>query len=669
MPRRALLSASLLLFIGWTATIMAQEPLFPKPEVIKDNVDFWIKVYAVYPSEKVIIHDADNLGTIYEVIDFYKPGEEERMTYRQLWRRVEDVKREYRYILLNLAAGKLDPSRLSEREQRAVNYFGRETDTARIRRAAYNVRGQQGLQDRFLLGLQRSGLYRDAIEATFLEHGLPEELIMLPHVESSFNYQAYSKMGAAGLWQFTRSTGRAYLAINYEVDDRLDPIRATEAAAKLLRHNYDQLGTWPLAITAYNHGLNGMKRARAQLGTDFNRIYRDYRSRTFGFASRNFYAEFLAALEVAANYTKYFGPVAFHRPAEFVEINNQAYITVNTLIETFDLDLSEFRDLNPALRPPVLNSERRIPRGYPIRVPQKEGVDIRRVSAQIDPNLKFEEQVKSEFYQVRRGDNLTTVAARLRVSPSRLAEYNSLNNQRRIYAGQILKVPPAEAQLLASAETVSRPALPAKEEAPAPAPVVEAPPATDGAAIETPVNLVERERIATLDLPVPPPANRDEPAPVTAEPSATHVETPPTSEWILVEAEETLGHYASWLSVSTQRLRELNGLRYAQEMHVGQRIRLSFQNVSAEEFHRRRLEFQRSIEEDFFSTYRVDTTQTHIVGRGQNIWMICNDIYQLPMWLVAKYNTDRDLTRLQTGEQLVIPVVSPTNPGATPEPQ
>jgi len=136
-----------------------------------------------------------------------------------------------------------------------------------------------------------------------------------------------------------------------------------------------------------------------------------------------------------------------------------------------------------------------------------------------------------------------------------------------------------------------------------------------------------------------------------------------------VEAEETLGHYASWLSVSTQRLRELNGLRYAQEMHVGQRIRLSFQNVSAEEFHRRRLEFQRSIEEDFFSTYRVDTTQTHIVGRGQNIWMICNDIYQLPMWLVAKYNTDRDLTRLQTGEQLVIPVVSPTNPGATPEPQ
>jgi membrane-bound lytic murein transglycosylase D len=111
-------------------------------------------------------------------------------------------------------------------------------------------------------------------------------------------------------------------------------------------------------------------------------------------------------------------------------------------------------------------------------------------------------------------------------------------------------------------------------------------------------------------------------------------------------------------------------LRYAEEIQIGQRIRLAFQKVSSEEFHRRRLEFQRSLEEDFYSTYRVDTTQTHIVTRGQNIWMICNDIYQVPMWLVVKYNTDRDLNRLNKGDQLVIPVVSPINPTTVPtEPQ
>lgn len=661
-------SVFFLLTLGGTVSATAQETLFPVPEAIKKNVEFWKKVYAVYPSHKVLIHDTDDLGIIYEAIDLYKPGEDDKLTYRQQWRKVEEVKREYRLILLNLAYGRLNPNQTNDRERRILNFFGRETRVERLRRAAYNVRGQQGLQDRFLLGLKRSGLYRDAIEATFLEHGLPQELIILPHVESSFNYQAYSKLGAAGIWQFTRATGRRYLTINYDVDDRLDPIRSTEAAAELLKHNYDELGSWPLAITAYNHGLNGMKRAKAQCGEDFDKIYNEYRSRSFGFASRNFYAEFLAALEVASNYQNHFGVVEFHEPAEFVTIDNQSYLTVNTLLETFDLEMSEFRDFNPALRPPVLNSQRRIPRGYPIRLPKKEGVDIRTLYARIDPNLQYEEQVKSEFYQVRRGDNLAVIARRLRVSESRLAEYNNLFNAHRIYAGQILKIPPTGEQLLASAGPARAPEV-AKENVTAPIAMAEAPITSDAANPDTPVNLVERERILTLDLPAPQPVVTEESRRAAAASEFSRTALPVPSEWIRVEAEETLGHYATWLEVPTQRLRELNGLRYAEEIHIGQRIRLSFQKVSAEEFHRRRLEYLRSLEEDFFSTYRVDTTQTHIVGRGQNIWVICNDIYQLPMWLVAKYNADRDLNRLQTGDQLVIPVVSPTNPTTAPNQQ
>jgi membrane-bound lytic murein transglycosylase D len=651
-----------------TTSALAQRELFPLPSAIKNNVEFWKKVYAVYPSNKVLIHDTDDLSIIYEVIDLYTPGVDDQLSYREQWRKVEDVKRAYRLVLLNMASGKIDPARASERERRALEIFGREHDGARIRRAAYNVRGQQGLRDRFLLGLQRSGLYRDAIAAIFLEHGLPEELIMLPHVESSFNYQAYSKLGAAGMWQFTRSTGRLYLTINYDVDDRLDPIRSTAAAAKLLKHNYDVLRSWPLAITAYNHGPNGMKRAKALHGGDFNEIYNEYRSRTFGFASKNFYAEFLAALDVATNHQKYFGRVDFHAPTEFVTFENQSYMTVNTLLETFNMDRDEFREFNPALRPPVLNSQRRIPRGYPIRLPKKPGVDMYAAYASIDPHLKYTDQVKSEFYQVRRGDNLASIARRFGVSQNRLVEYNNLSSAQRIYAGEVLKIPPTDAQLLASTESLARSATAKKAEpiqmtSSTTMAIAEAPVVSDASPPEAAIDLVESERILTLDLPVPQPVVKEEKRPpVIVEETAE--ELPIESEWLLVEAEETLGHYATWLEVPTQRLREINGLRYAQEIQIGQRIRLTFQRVSAREFYHRRLEYRRSIEEDFFTTFKVDTTQVHTVARGQNIWMICNDIYQLPMWLIVKYNSDRDLTRLNMGDQLVIPVVSPANPDA-----
>ncbi len=102
---------------------------------------------------------------------------------------------------------------------------------------------------------------------------------------------AYSKFGAAGIWQFTRSTGRRYMEVGYVLDERRDPIRATHAAAQLLKENYEKLGSWPLAITAYNHGAAGMARARQKHG-DYPAIFKSYRSRTFKFASRNFYSEF-----------------------------------------------------------------------------------------------------------------------------------------------------------------------------------------------------------------------------------------------------------------------------------------------------------------------------------------------------------------------------------------
>src|SRR5207237_4490387 len=132
------------------------------------------------------------------------------------------------------------------------------------------------------------------------------EIALLPLVESSFENRARSNAGAAGIWQFTRGTGRLYLNVNRKLDERLDPARATWAAARLLHDNYNALGSWPLAITAYNHGRAGMQRAQNEIGSELTSIIERYDGPLFGYASMNFYSEFVAAVEVYVNYRQYF---------------------------------------------------------------------------------------------------------------------------------------------------------------------------------------------------------------------------------------------------------------------------------------------------------------------------------------------------------------------------
>ena len=665
--------------------------LFPVPEVLKPNIEFWKNVYATYSSDEVIIHDAEDLDIVYMVVRFSDLFDNpDKVSERRKWKRIEKIKKELKTKLYRLANKLARRQRLTPEEQEIVKLFGDRATPSRLRRAARNIRGQQGMKEKFHEGLERSGLYFDRISAIFNRYGLPKELIMLPHVESSFNYKAYSKYGAAGIWQFTRSTGRLFLKINYDVDERLDPILSTEAAAKLLKRNYSELKSWPLAITAYNHGLYGMKRAKRKFGDDIGKIVRHYKSRTFGFASRNFYAEFIAALEVATAYENYFGDVKFHRPMEYVSFKTEKYYPVKTILKTFNLTLEEFQRFNPALRPPVLRGQRRIPKGYVLRIPDRPQVDEKKLWASISPNEVYDTQVFSQWYKVRYGDNLSGIARRFGVPVSLLMEYNNLKNAHRIYAGQILKIPErvgagrkrarrepvlAAAEPKTPSQAVSRPETPQpRSPEPAPAPTSLAQAADQIEQIE-PVEL--STGLAAPESEVAPPNMRLEIAagdnislilvpeeePVMAIPDETDVASlrVPISEWIRVEPEETLGHYAEWLEVPTQKLRNLNNLAFGQEIRIGQRIRLTFENVTPEEFTRRRYEYLKSIEEDFFSAYRVDGVKTHKVRRGQNIWFITQRLYDVPLWLVAKYNAEKDLQNLHAGDEIIIPIISARN--------
>ncbi|MCX6130645.1 MAG: lytic transglycosylase domain-containing protein, partial [Proteobacteria bacterium] len=169
----------------------------------------------------------------------------------------------------------------------------------RLLQGKIELRCQAGLADTFSQALKVSELYLPQMERIFREHQLPVELTRLVYVESMFNLKARSKVGASGIWQLMPQAARAYLHIRGGRDERNSPLLATRAAAKIMQNNYATLQSWPLAITAYNHGLGGMRRAVTQTGSrGLGDNIAAYRSPSYGFASRNFDAEFLAVLRL-----------------------------------------------------------------------------------------------------------------------------------------------------------------------------------------------------------------------------------------------------------------------------------------------------------------------------------------------------------------------------------
>jgi membrane-bound lytic murein transglycosylase D len=342
--------------------IFAAETLLPRPPELEPDVQFWVRVYTEISTNEGFIHDQHKLSVVYETLHFDADTPPHERAHK-----VDAERERVRAILLRLARG-AEPADADERRIREL--WGDEGTPIRLSQAAEDIRWQLGQSDRFRAGMVRAGAWETHIGEVLANLGLPAEIAALPHVESSFDPYAYSKVGAAGLWQFMRSTGRRFLRIDTAVDERLDPYRATEAAAQLMSYNYRLLGSWPLAITAYNHGAEGMRRARDQLGTDdIVRIVREYHSPSFGFASRNFYVSFLAALSVSQNPEKYFSGLQPSRESGFHELKMPSSASAATLVKTIGIDRETLRSLNPALRPTVWNGQRGVPAGYVLRLP------------------------------------------------------------------------------------------------------------------------------------------------------------------------------------------------------------------------------------------------------------------------------------------------------------
>ena len=419
----------------------------PYPDALRPQVEFWTDVFGKYSRYQAVIHDSVYLDKVYAVLDFqslydrYPEAKARRMRSARVKREVKKIRTALRNLHRHSAKG----GRLSGREREIHAMFADVDERHKFRKAAARgrLRTQTGVRERFREGLRISGRYLPEIERIFRQQGLPVELTRLPFVESSFNVDAYSKAGAAGVWQFIPSTGRLYLTINHVVDERRDPLLATRAAARLLKNNYAALKTWPLAVTAYNHGRAGMKRAVRRLGTrDITKIIRRYDGRTFGFASRNFYAELLAAIKVERDAGTYFGPIEREAPLTYDEVTLPHFVPLHDLATAAALDRDDLLGLNQSFGRLIRRGDLHVPRGHKLRIPAGTRDHFLARYAALDPDAKADRQAAAiTTHRVRRGQTLGSIARLYGTNVRALTRINGLRSAHLIRVGQRLQVP------------------------------------------------------------------------------------------------------------------------------------------------------------------------------------------------------------------------------------
>jgi membrane-bound lytic murein transglycosylase D len=413
---------------------------FIVPPKLRPRVNFWKDIFAKYGKHHVVIHHRLYPQVIFEVLDlslegeFLSEGEFSRIKVQREKRTVERVKE----AIENLSRGSTPRTKLELHINQMVGrYLGSGTAPyLRILREDL-VRTQTGIKDKHGEAIRRSGKYIATMEKIFQSYGLPIELTRLPFIESSFDYKAYSSVGAAGIWQFMRATAKKYMTVNGIIDERRDPILATHAAAKYLKEAYGRLGHWSLAVTSYNHGVAGVNNKVSKVGTkDIAYIIEHPVEQVFGFASNNFYPEFLAAVEVYRDRAKLFPQITVDPPEKYVLRALPKSLTISQIGKYYGVSIPALQTVNYALSSGVWNNRFRLSAGYNIKIPTNQEVPIEvAIAKPVEMIVKNPPQqisyvphqrTEPVYHIVRRGDTLGTIANRYRTSINLLRSLNNL---------------------------------------------------------------------------------------------------------------------------------------------------------------------------------------------------------------------------------------------------
>jgi membrane-bound lytic murein transglycosylase D len=518
------------------------ERLFPRYEILAPNVAFWTRVFGEWSENQSVVHSTEYPNKVFEVLDFRDEALEMNAVQLSRYKAAQETEAKERVdkLLKQVHELRNAPDQMNEDQRRIYRLFADVRGDNKFKDAIGTFRCQRGLKERTALALQTSGSYLPEMESIFNSYRLPTQLTRLPLVESSFNVDAYSKVGAAGLWQFIPSSAKIYMRLNELVDDRRDPWTSTDAAARHLRDDYAALGAWPLALTAYNHGRGGVARGlRETNGTALPDLIRGYDAKSFGFASRNFYAEFLAASDVERNWKQHFGEIVRREPLRFDTVETKNYVPYETLRRLCNADDEVFRQLNPAYRPEVIEGKLYVPPGHLIRVPAGRANAFNVAYSKLGSSERFDSQ--RSFYllhKVGKGDSIGRIAKKYSVSIADIRNANGLKDANpKLRLGSVLKIPPHEERR--------------------PGPVVLAVGESKPTLTREQSDEVVAERI------------RDEepkPAPSKKKKSAPRLHK--------VRSGQTLGEIAKQYKVSVADIRAANGLKEGGQIKVGQQLKI-----------------------------------------------------------------------------------------------
>lgn len=294
----------------------------------------------------------------------------------------------------------------------------------------------QGSEKQFFIeSYQRSGRYRPYIVAALREAGLPEELSWLPLIESGFKVKALSRSRALGLWQFIPSTGYKFgLKRDKFIDERMDPMKATQAAIDYLKELHAIFGDWTTVLAAYNCGegkvLNVIRRQNVNYLDNFWDLYERLPRETARYVPR-----FLATLHILDQPEMYgLNLTDVQMPFQYETVSISKQVNLKDIARSIEVEEEVLSELNPELRHKICPEDR-----YPLKVPLDKSqmllTELDKIPVAAPPSPAY------VYHRVRPGETLSLIANRYRTSINSIMLTNNLRRSNYIVAGRLLKIP------------------------------------------------------------------------------------------------------------------------------------------------------------------------------------------------------------------------------------
>jgi len=308
-------------------------------------------------------------------------------------------------------------------------------------------RGRKSLE----AGMQRAGRYRVMISKILAEEGVPQDLIYLCQVESSFKPLALSNKKCKGMWQFDAWRGQYYgLRQNWWIDERSDPEKSTRAAARHLKDLYNQFGDWFLAMAAYNTGPGNVERAIERTG--FADYWELVKRGTLHPDTVSYVPMILAMAIVSKDPAKYGFDITPEPPVPVDKVQIDSAIDLRLAAELLDIELADLKEINPHVR--RLTTPRNDPE-FTLYLPAGSREKFFQEIASIPEEMR----VTWRMHRVEEGETLSVIAKKYHTTPSAISQANNLADGQRIQADGKLIIPMAPGRGRASAESAQSSAV------------------------------------------------------------------------------------------------------------------------------------------------------------------------------------------------------------------